>query len=274
MLRAAAILAACCVTAVVSRAEPRDGAEPRAPVPEPLLSETVTDIDGSDTGEFELELNASELRSLSGGAFEDQASVEGEWLVTRRLGLRLEPVVSRGLEGRGAAANDAVKGGAGISWKVLQDFERDLYVQAEATGRVPLETSLVTDAGESALPFTFDLRAAARRGRWTFRGSFGAAAGGLGDHLPLRGSAAVLTGIASTERYGFWGVEADVDGARRNPVVLALNLVPHLGPLGIPFRLGLAIPWVVGAGDRPITGLFVRILFESAREYRYGTAGR
>jgi hypothetical protein len=102
----------------------------------------------------------------------------------------------------------------------------------------------------------------------------GAAAGGVSANVPLRGSIALLTGFASTERYGFWGFEADIDATRRNPTVLALNLMPHLGPLGLPIRFGFAIPWVVAAnGSPPSTGVFFRILVESAREYRYGTTG-
>lgn len=166
-------------------------------------------------------------------------------------------------------------GSAALSWKLFQDFEHDIYVQGETSARLPFDTTTITDPGESALPLTFDLRSAVRRGRWTFRGSFGAAAGGSSAYLPLRGGLAVLTGFASSERYGFWGVEADVDSTRRDSTVLALNLMPHLGPAGLPFRFGLAIPWVVGAArDRPLTGIFFRILFESAREYEYGKTGQ
>jgi hypothetical protein len=46
--------------------------------------------------------------------------------------------------------------------------------------------------------------------------------------------------------------------------------MPTLVSLGLPLRLGLAIPWVVGASsDRPVTGLFLRLLFESEREQEY-----
>jgi len=120
-----------------------------------------------------------------------------------------------------------------------------------------------------------DVRGAIRFGRWTFRSSIGAAAGGPSAHAPVRGSAAILTGFSTTERFGFWGFETDVDGSRLNPTVVALNLVPHLGPVGLPFRFGLAIPWVVGVNGSPSwAGLFLRILFESTREFEYGETGR
>jgi hypothetical protein len=246
----------------------------RAPVPEPLLTETVTDIDGADRGEYELELNGSELRSIRGGAYVLQSSVEAEWLATRHLGIRVEPTFTRSLEAPGSGSSQRFGAAGALSWKVLQDIERDAYAQVELAGRAPRDVTLLTDPGESSLPFTLDLRGAVRSGRWTLRGSFGAAAGGTSAHAPFRGSFAVLTGFTSTERYGFWGVEADVDGTRQNPTVLALNLMPHLGPIGLPVRFGIAIPWVVGVnGDRPSTGVFFRILIESAREYRYGETG-
>ena len=56
-------------------------------------------------------------------------------------------------------------------------------------------------------------------------------------HAPVHGSLAVLAGFDGTERFGFWGVEADADGARRDPVVVALDVVPDLTPLGLPFAL-------------------------------------
>jgi hypothetical protein len=43
--------------------------------------------------------------------------------------------------------------------------------------------------------------------------------------------------------------------------------VPNLVPGGIPFRLGLAIPWALGErDDRPSLGIFLRVFHESGRE--------
>lgn len=256
-----------------ARCEPSlEGGGP--PVPEPLLTETVTDIDGCNVGEFEVELNGSELGSLHGGAFSRQTSAELEWLTTRRFGLRLEPTFSRSVETPRGEANSAFVFDAAVSGKILQDTLRQIYVQGEVAARLPWTTERAADPGDSALPLVFDVRSALRRSRWTLRGSVGAAAGGRSERIPLRGSAAILTGFGASERYGFWGLEADVDATRKNPTVLALNLVPQLAAIGFPCRLGLAIPWVIGAGEaRPSTGIFLRILFESAREHEYGENG-
>jgi hypothetical protein len=49
--------------------------------------------------------------------------------------------------------------------------------------------------------------------------------------------------------------------------VAAANIVPNLVPAGIPFGVGLALPWAIGERDtRPSLGLFVRIFYESSRE--------
>ena len=247
--------------------------EERPPMPEPILGETTTDIDGTEQGEVEIEANAVMLRSLRGGAFDLQLSPEVEWLVLRRLGVKVEPFFERGAAaGEGAASSGGVS--AAVSWKVLQDFEHDFHVQAEATGRVPTDLSTTVEPGESPLPVSFDLRSGVRRGDWTLRSSLGVSVGQAGAHLPLRGSAAVLTGFESTGRFGFWGFEIEADGARPNPVVVALELVPDLMPAGLPFALGFVLPYSVAADARaPSYGFLVRLFVESAREAAYARNG-
>jgi hypothetical protein len=230
----------------------------------------VTDVDGFEAGEVELELNAESFRSLKGGAYVLQAGFEAEWLITSKLGLRVEPGVSRTVEA-GAEAQDTLGGSATASWKLLHDFEHDFHLQAELGGRLPTNITTIVSPGDSALPYVLDLRTGFRGGLLTVRGSVGAAAGGTAAHLPLRASLALFTGFGVSEHFGFWGVELDADGTRKTPAVLALNVVPHLGPAGLPFRFGLAIPWAIGVRDsEPALGFLVRIFYESARELGYG----
>jgi hypothetical protein len=244
--------------------------EGRPPMPEPLFTETVTDLDGYEPGEFELELNGTHLRSWRGGAYALQGGLEAEWLVTRKLGVRAEPTFARSIQTAGAEAESTFGGSVAASWKLVQNFEDDFHLQAEVAGRLPWDTAITVWAGDSALPLSFDLRSGIRRGVLTVRGGVGAVAGGSSAHLPLRGSLALLTGFGSGERLSFWGIELDADGSRRTPAVVALNLVPHLGPLGLPFRLGFAIPWAIGVPEnQPSIGLFVRLFVESAREITY-----
>jgi hypothetical protein len=87
----------------------------------------------------------------------------------------------------------------------------------------------------------------------------------------------LLVPIDPSGRFGFCGLEVDVDGARPAPAVIALNVVPNFVPAGIPVRVGLALPWVPGEQDtRPSFGIYLRVFYESAREIEFarGTGGR
>ncbi len=238
----------------------------RIPLPEPIFTETVTDIDGVDS-DVEVELNGEVLRALRGGGSSLSAEVEAEWLLLRKIGFRLE--------GHIGSLDDAVVGGsAGLSWKLLQDFVHDRYLQAEIVSHT-LERSAIVAPGESPLAFAFDLRGGQRVGPLTIRAGLGLAAGGTSAHFPLRASLALMTGFAGSLRFGFWGIELDADGARGSPFVLALNLEPNLAALRLPFRIGLAVPWNVdGDVTKPSVGLYVRIFFESPREVEYGRTGK
>jgi hypothetical protein len=246
-----------------------DEPEGRPPLPEPILAETTTDIDGTQAGEIEIETNALWLRSRTGGASHLELSSELEWLVTRRFGIKVEPLFERSTDA-GASPTDSGGVSAGISWKLLQDFRHDFHLQLEALGRVPTDVSTTVDPGESPLPFSFSLQSGLQMGAWTLRDSLGVSAGGVGAHVPLRGSVAMLTGFESSGRFGFWGFEAEADGARTNPVVIALDLVPDLVPAGLPFALGFVLPYSIAADARaPSYGFFVRLFIESAREAAY-----
>lgn len=212
------------------------------------------------------------MRARRGGAFSVDGSLELEWLVTRRLGVRAEPTLSRDADGAPAVTAGGVSGG--VSWKLLQDFQRRLHLDAEILARAPWETSPIVQPGDPALPLAFDLRGAFQPGLVTLRWSAGAGAFGQAVHVPLRASAAVLAPFEASGRFGFWGVELDADWARGAPLVVALDVVPNFAPAGLPFRIGLALPWTVGErDDRPSLGLFMRIFYESAREIAFAAPG-
>jgi hypothetical protein len=250
-----------------------DEREARPPMPEPIFTETVTDLDGAEVGEVEVEANASELRARRGSQAVLSSSIEAEWLATRRLGLRLEPTFLRSNVGE-AESRNRFGGGGAASWKLLQDFRHDFHVQVETGAHFPFDASVVSEAGESALPWYADVRAGVRLDRWTIRGGVGVGAGGHPEHVPLRGSLALLTGLGPTERFGFIGVEVDADGARRDPIVVALNLVADCTPVGLPLRVAFAVPVVVGAPSNvPSLGAYVRLFFVTDREVAYGRTG-
>ena len=241
----------------------------RAPVPEPILTETVTDIDGHEADELEFEASGSNSRAVTGGAYELQGSVEGEWLVTNRFGVRGEAFFSGGRR----FGENVPRGGFGMSFagsvKLVRDLRRDFYLQVEAAGRVPFDAPQIVQPGEATLPIVIDLRAAWRRAFLTFRGGFGVEAGRFAD-VPLRTSLGIFTSLGH-ERFGFVGLEFDGDFARRNPVVLALDVVPSLTSIGLPFKLGFALPLALGVDStKPSIGFFFRIVVESSRELEYG----
>jgi hypothetical protein len=266
--------AALLVASLLAREKPLAADEPRhAPFPEPILTETVTDIDSNEAGEIELEANGSAFRARRGGAYGLDASLEVEWIVHPRFGVRVEP--SLALERVDALPESTREAGLamGAALKLLQDVERQFFLQAEVLARLPWDESAIIQPGDPALPFAVDLRAGIRRGPITLRWGVGVGAFGDAEHAPLRGSIAAMTPFESTGRVGFWGVEVDADGARTAPVVAALNLVPNLVPTGIPFRIGLALPWAIAEREtRPSRGLFLRIFYESSREIEFARA--
>jgi hypothetical protein len=240
-------------------------------MPEPLFTETITDLDGYDAGDVEFEVNGSDFRALRGGAVTWQTGPEAEWLVTRQLGIRLEPVVAEGRDSGQTALRTTWGAGGGVSWKLIQDYRHDFHLQTEITARAPWDVTPTTDPGESPLPVTLDLRWGLRQRAWTLRSGVGLGIGSASAHVPLRGSLAILHPFGPSERFGFFGMEADVDGARQNPVVVAIDLVPDMSPLHLPFRLGLGLPWAIGVpANQPALGLFLRIFVESTAERAYG----
>jgi hypothetical protein len=240
----------------------------RPPIPEPILVETITDIDAPGAGEIELEFNSSYVRSRRGGAYELELGPEIEWLATNRLGTMLEV-----FGGREAAAGEASKNrfGAsiGLSWKLLHVYEHDFHLQAEVRARYPTDLT-TSDPGESPLPLSIDVLSALRAGRWTLRNSVGVSIGRGPAHVPLRGSAVLLTAFGGSQSNGFWGFEAIADGAKVAPFTVALDAVPDLTALGLPFRVGLVGSYSIGApATTPSWGVFIRLFVESAREVEF-----
>jgi len=257
----------------VTRRALGDDADDRPPLPEPIFTESVTDLDAHEDQELELEANFAHYGARRGGASLSFGSLEIEYRATRWLGLLVEPGVDRSVDLGGG--NPRWRGGAsmGGALGLFHDFAHDLHLQLEVVGRVPA-TEDTGAIGDPVLPLAVDLRGGARFGRLTVRPGIGVEAGGHAEYAPFRASVALLTPVADDARFGFVGVEVDVDAARRSPLILALNMVSDLTPLGLPFRFGVAIPWLVAAdATRPSLGLYVRLFYVSERESEYGRAG-
>jgi hypothetical protein len=233
----------------------------RRPFPEALLTESATDIDAQDPGELQFELNAARVAARTGGASVTFTSMEVEWRILREFGVRLEPSYSRMANGAAARTDDAFGVAGAIALGLWHDRLRELHLQAELRGRTPETASArVFEPEETELPIAADVLAAVRRGRWTVRATLGAEASGAFAHAPLHTDLALLTGIVRNERYGFLAFELRADWARQDPFVLAPEVVADTSPVGIPFRLGVALPVNVGVdGSHASYGFFVRL---------------
>jgi hypothetical protein len=235
----------------------------RRPFPEALLTESTTDIDAEDLGELEFELNAGRIAARTGGRSVAFTSMEVEWRFLQEMGLRLEPSYSRTADGMtGRAENDWGVAGA-IARGLWHDRRCEVHLQAELLGRTPeAANARAFEPGETELPFAADLLGAVRRGPWTVRATVGAEAGGSFAHAPLHTDLALLAELPGDKRYGFLAFEARADWARKWPVVLAPEIEANAAPIGLPFRLGLALPVNVGADStRASYGLFVHLLW-------------
>ena len=233
----------------------------RARMPEPLLTESITDLDGAVTGEVEIDVGASALRRANGPG-QWQSSVEVEWRALERLGLALELGVGRVLD---SARSPAISVRPAASWVLIHSQPLDCHLMAEVSARISGDaTEDVQDPGEAAMPLSGGLRFGIRNGWLTVRTFLGAGAGSHSAHaVPLRAQAAVLAELGGKGRLGFAGFEVDTDWARRTPLTVAANLILRGGTLQVPFDLGIAVPWTPQSryGDGSI-GVLVRLILE------------
>lgn len=244
---------------------PRAATADATPLHEPIFTETVTDIDSEEGGELELELNAATYGARRGGARQARASVEIEYRATGAIGFLLEPGVEQLRDGASTSSRYDVEGGAALGLIHHGSFHLQLESGLRVGGSARMEM-----VGDSGLPGHGDIRAALNLGSVTLRSSLGAEAGGTPEKAPLRASFATLAGIAGG-RVGFAGLEIEVDGARRAPYGVAADFVADLTPLGVPFRVGVGLPLLLGAPQTsPSFGAYLRLFWVSARELSQG----
>ncbi len=212
-------------------------------MPEPLIGESVTDIDSTEAGE--LEVDATGVLRRPGGSW--STGLEIEWRVLSRLGVSLEGAASR--EDAGETGTELRPS---LAFVLLHDQARDFHLMIDATARLFENDVAMPELGEPALPVAFSLRGGIRRSWFTLRGALGAGAGGHSAHVvPLRAEAATLLEVP----FGFCGVEAMADLARSSPWMLAPEAVLGTGAV----QIGAALPWEPGTGR---FGALVRLIWE------------
>ncbi len=255
--RALGLGCTCLLVTSTASATPDAAVQPH--VPEPILTESITDIDTLHGGELELTANGSVMRTLccGGGAF--QTSLEAEWRATALVGLVVEPSVSVPLV-PGVPAEFGVRTGVAVA--LWRDFVHDFYLQGEAVARLgPDNLSNLPDPGEASLPYDVDVRGAFRRGRWTVRGNLGAETDAA--NFGVRAGAAFMLALDRDSKASFVAVEASMDSFRANFMTLALNLSVEAEPL----RFQLATPWTPALGQTPASiGIVLRVLVELDRD--------
>jgi hypothetical protein len=211
-------------------------------MPEPLIGESITDLDGTEAGELEADATGVVQR---GGSW--STGLEIEWRALSRLGVSLEGTTSG--EGNGSTATELRPS---VAFVLLHDQASDLHLMIDATARLFENDVANPGLGEPALPVAFSLRGGIRRSWLTLRGALGAGAGGHSAHVvPLRTEAAALIEVP----FGFGGVEGAADFARSSPWMVAPEIVFGTGAL----RLGAALPWEPGTGR---FGALLRLIVE------------
>jgi hypothetical protein len=231
----------------------------KTPMPEPLIGESITDIDRSEAGELEIDFTVVARRTRLPTLNVATGAIELEWGVTRHLGLAFEVGVSKGLGPDSASVPFEPGLRAAAAWGLFHDFAHDIHLQLESSARVLSERNEgLIESEDSPMRASVDLRGGARQGQWTLRSGIGVGFGGHSRHaVPIRANLAVFSELRPSAPIGFVGLEVDGDWGRRNPVFLAPTMVfgSH------PFRLGFGIlTAITDVGPSP--GILVRLIYE------------
>jgi hypothetical protein len=208
-------------------------------LPEPILVESITDVDAREAGELELELFTAAAGFTKDAAY--AMRLEAEWRVSRLIGLKLELGFDR-LQ----AFEPSVS--AGVSFSLFHAERLGLHAQAVVYGRWPFETAelAVLDPGE---PSTIVAAGVHLAWQWRLLAARLEVTGGYGGeiaHAPVRTNGAVLFG----NKTAFLGFEAMADFARPKPLVLAAEAeVRQMLDDDLPLRVTLAVPFQPGSSS-------------------------
>jgi hypothetical protein len=225
-------------------------------MPEPVLAESITDVDATQAGELEIDAIGATFQGARGAAGAWATTVESEWRATDRLGVSVG-----GSTRKDASARVRLDARAGVSFLVLHDLAHDFHVQAEVSARFEATEPAKVDPSDTTLPVETGLRWGVRSGPVTIRGGLGAEAGGRGARLPFWNTLALLVELGG---FGFTGLELLADWARPSPVSVAPEVLGDARSfLPVPVQLGVGVPLVPAARGEPFTvGVLARLLVE------------
>jgi hypothetical protein len=254
---AAAFLRLAVSASFAAAADGASGETRPTPIPEPMIAESITNIEGSEAGEVEFDLETLLLRR-GPGATASGLGVEAEWRATRRLGLAAEAAVGR------SGSREPVLGQlrTGLAWSLLHDFGRDLHVQAEATARFG-GGGEVRAEGPLELPHLYSagLRAALCSGPVTLRMGVGAA---FGDGASPFVQSAVLRSFGGSAVRGFAGLELNANVGAGPPLAIVPQVFVTVTVFGAPVDVGVGVPWspALRSGEPSSIGGVLRVVVE------------
>jgi hypothetical protein len=232
--------------------------EPRAPMPEPLVFETATDIDSLQSGELEVDIvGSAQRRADDGSGWSTAVSLESR--VTSRFGFEAE------LGAAGPFSSAEAAGWSGrltTSFVVLHDVGRDLHLQLEASAGH--DGSLLFDQpGDPALPYLAGIRWGVRWARFTLRGGLDSVFGGRAAHAPFLGDVETLVQWAAPELPSYAGLELGPDLARAAPFDVIPEIAFGFRFAFVPAHVGIALPVMLNTrGSITSTSTFLRIVFD------------
>jgi hypothetical protein len=239
--------------------EPRNR---REAIAEPLVGETVTDIDAEEVGEVEVDLTllgASRYDRTSFGSGE----LEAEAKLTSRIGVSIAVEL--------AGDQKSAVGAAGLrlaaSCALFHDRAHDVHLQLEAAARV-FESDLLAEPTriDDAAPYEVGLRAAWRRGAFTSRLGLGLSIGGV-ESVPLWFDVALLGEWGRHGRRSFAGLELLTDWSSNVPLTAIPEVAVGFQLGDVPLRIGVGMPLAVGYrwGDLSV-GALLRVMLELDRD--------
>jgi hypothetical protein len=218
-------------------------------MPEPVLAESITDLDGSESGELEIDV----VSGTSGASWTGE--VEAEWRALSRLGIAL--MVDRG--GRGTFREGSTRVGGGLALFLFHDVPHDAHLSLEAIGRAGDEDEHALDAEEAQRAGAMLVRGGIRTGPLTLRGALGAESSF--ERKNAIGPVASSALLFSTTHWCFAGFEALTRGPS-SWITIAPNLSFDLARV-VPVRLAIAIPYRPAADrDEPRLAVILRSIVE------------
>jgi hypothetical protein len=229
----------------------------KGPMAEPLIGETITDIDGDEAGEGEVDGTAWGNTRLRAPAF-GLGELELEIKLTRRIGIAVAVEAS----GDPSSAFQAVGVRVGAALGLLHDWRHDLHLQLEATARAFEAERSDGDRVESDAPYRVGLRAGYRHVWLTLRAGAGLSFGG--ERLaPVWLDLAILGEWGRPRGRSFAGVEMVSDFSLRIPVVVIPEIAIGFAARRFPLRVGAGVPIGVGYRARDCSfGGLLRLILE------------